>query len=183
LTGLGVVKYNSGNVRIGLLSDTHIPADVRELPPQVEEAFQGVDLILHAGDVYVLSVVDKLERIAPVLTAMGDDDALLTIGMDRRTKAKHVLELEGLTLWLTHERPHRRWVPDGGEEQPPENVFGDADVIVFGHEHRVVVERRNGVLLVSPGSPTFLHYRRGLGTVGILNIDAGKAEVDIVQLS
>ncbi len=54
---------------IGLISDTHIPWAVKELPPEVGEAFRGVDLILHAGDIYSHAVLDELERIAPVLAA------------------------------------------------------------------------------------------------------------------
>lgn len=168
-------------MHIGLLSDTHIPSDANELPPQVLEVFRGVDLILHGGDVYVVSVIDELESIAPVLVAMGDDDPS-TIAMDRRTKSKHILELDGLTLWLTHERPCSRWAPDKNEFDSQDDALSGADIVVFGHEHRTVVERRNGVLLINPSSPTFLNYRRGLGTVGILNINSGKAEVDILQL-
>jgi putative phosphoesterase len=61
-------------MRIGLLSDTHIPDVAEKLPDELMEVFQGVDLILHAGDLYTPSVLDDLERIAPVLAALGDDD-------------------------------------------------------------------------------------------------------------
>ena len=56
-------------MRLGLISDTHIPEVTKELPPQIAKALQGVDLILHAGDVYAPFVLDELERIAPVLVA------------------------------------------------------------------------------------------------------------------
>jgi predicted phosphodiesterase len=56
------------------------------------------------------------------------------------------------------------------------------EVVVFGHLHKTVVESYEGMLLVSPGSPTFLHYKQGLGTVGILNINDGKIDVNILQL-
>jgi predicted phosphodiesterase len=56
------------------------------------------------------------------------------------------------------------------------------DIVVFGHEHRVIVQRHSGVLFVNPGSPTFLHYRRGLGTIGILDVDSGEAQVRVLQL-
>ncbi len=59
---------------IGLTSDTHIPDHAKELPSQLKEAFRGFDLILHAGDIYVVSVLGELERLAPVLAAEGDDD-------------------------------------------------------------------------------------------------------------
>ena len=56
------------------------------------------------------------------------------------------------------------------------------DIVIFGHEHRTVVERLNDILFVNPGSPTFLNYISWLGTVGILDIDSGEAEVRIIRL-
>ncbi len=166
-------------MRIGLLSDTHIPEAAEALPPELIEAFQGVDLILHAGDIYIPSVLDDLECIAPVLAARGDDDYLSTI-RDERVKEKHVLKLEGQTIWLVHERgyylmssPWESRISAGGDKP---------DIIVFGHEHRTVELRIHDILFVSPGSPTFLEYRRGLGTVGILDIDSGEVDTRILQL-
>ncbi len=76
---------------IGLIADTHIPEVAKELSRELIEALKGVDLILHAGDIYVPSVLDVLESIAPVLAASGDDDygALLE---DKRVKKKHILK-------------------------------------------------------------------------------------------
>jgi len=172
-------------MRIGLLSDTHIPQVAQGLPPELTEAFRDVDLILHGGDIYVPSVLDNLESIAPVLAARGDDDYGVTL-IDERVKEKHILELEGQTLWLIHERPDTGTSAHGlsswwqsrlspGQDSSP-------DIVVFGHEHRTVVENVDGVLFVNPGSPTFLNYLRGLGTVGILDIDSGRAEVSILRL-
>src|SRR4030042_7066215 len=90
-------------MHIGLISDTHIPYDIRELPTQVKEVFRGVDLILHAGDIYLSSVLDELEEIAPVLAARGDDDLPSVNG---RVKEKHVLNFEGFSLWLIHSFPY-----------------------------------------------------------------------------
>ena len=169
-------------MRIGLLSDTHIPGAAQALPPQIAEAFRDVDLILHAGDIYVSSVLDELERIAPVLAASGDDD-WGNILADKRVKSRHVLKLEGQTLWLVHERPYPYKFPSLQTGSSPEQRDPDApDIVVFGHEHATLVRDYKGVLFVNPGSPTFLNYRRGLGTVGILDIDSGQAQVQILQL-
>ncbi len=61
-------------LRIGLVSDTHIPEAGRELPPQIYEAFAKVDLILHAGDMHIIEVLDWLESLAPVVAARGNGD-------------------------------------------------------------------------------------------------------------
>ena len=174
-------------MRIGLLSDTHIPEAAQGLPPEVMEAFRGVDLILHAGDTFIPSVLDDLERIAPVLAALGDDD-YTPIFYDERVKEKHVLKLGGKTLWLMHYIPESPmsawWLSSQGQRwiSLEQDKDGVPDIVVFGHEHRTVMEHVGDILFVNPGSPTFLNYLRGLGTVGILDTDSGEADVRILQL-
>ena len=179
------IAYNYMIMRIGLISDTHIAWEQRELPAQVMDIFQGVDLILHAGDIYAHHVLDELEKIAPVMAALGDDDYRST---DPRIKEIHMLELEGQKLWLVHEGPpspmSSSWLTSWWQNRisPEEDKYGKPDIIVSGHEHRTLVERCDGVLYVNPGSPTVPNYRWGLGTVGILELNAGEADVSIIQL-
>src|SRR3990170_7133301 len=120
-------------MRIGLVSDTHIPAPVKELPvAELTEAFRGVDLILHGGDIYSLSVLDDLERIAPVLAARGDDDYGATV-LDKRVKDKHVLKLGEQIIWLVHERPYiPRMSPDWWQSRinHEKDAFGKPNIIV-----------------------------------------------------
>jgi len=163
-------------MRIGLITDTHIPVAAPELPPRVTEIFQGVDLILHAGDVYSRSVLDELEKIAPVLAASGDDDPLDTL-RDERVKLKHILKYEGHTLWLVHERPYS--FQFAMKQTEPEDR---PDIVIYGHSHAYQVQNYDGVLFVGSGSPTFLNYSRGPGTVGILEISPGDAQAEIVKL-
>ncbi|MFC1991227.1 metallophosphoesterase family protein [Chloroflexota bacterium] len=166
-------------MRIGLLADTHIPEAEKEIPPQVIEAFKGVDLILHAGDVSNYRVLDHLEHIAPVLAALGDHDYSHP---DSRWQEKHILKLEGHVLWLFHVRPYSPPSRNGLKEDASGKEEAYPNIIVFGHDHRTVVERSDGILYICPGSPTLLNRQRGLGTVGILELNSGKADVQIVQL-
>ena len=159
-------------MRIGLISDTHIPNHAKELPDQLKGLFHAVDLILHAGDIYTISVLDELECLAPVLAAEGDDDPLST-STDRRVKVNHILNIDGVTIWLTHARPWS-W-PLDSRETP--------NIIVCGHTHTASLGNLKGdILLVNPGSPTFPQYKLELGTVALLTISSGKAEANIVQL-
>jgi hypothetical protein len=152
------------------------------MPAEIAKAFWGVELILHAGDIYIPSVLDELERIAPVLAASGDDDSGDTLA-DGRVDWKHVLKLEGQTLWLVHERPYPyRFALSVAANSPWQGELEAPNIVVFGHEHRPVVQHHEGTLFINPGSPTFLNYRQGLGTVGILSIDSGSPQVQIVQL-
>jgi putative phosphoesterase len=155
---------------IGLLSDTHIPDAAMALPHQVKAAFRGVDLILHAGDIFVASVLDELGCIAPVLAAKGDSE-YAEVRSDRRVREKHTLTIEGVTIWLWHDG---EWCLDG-QGKPP-------DIIVSGHTHWPSVSNRDGILLVNPGSPTYPLYKCGLGTVALLHVHSGKAEAQIIHL-
>ncbi len=165
---------------IGLISDTHIripghraglsSLTAEELPHQVKVAFAGVDLILHAGDIYTLPVLDELETVAPVIAAEGDDDPFEMVN-DPRVKPEQTIEIEGFTIWISH---YGLW-PENSKRKPP-------DIIVYGHSHRSAMERVDGVLRINPGSPTFPKYNHVIGTVAFLDIKDGQVEARIVQL-
>jgi putative phosphoesterase len=154
----------------------------KDIPPIVAEVFQDVDLILHAGDIYIPSVLDDLERIAPVLAATGDDDYDLpdTVA-DKRVKETHILELEGHMLLLIHIQPYNL-TPVAGQNEGSSGQHKIPDIVVSGHAHYPMVSRYRGVLYVNPGSPTCVHYQRGLGCVGILDIDTNGADARILDL-
>ncbi len=173
---------------IGLLSDTHIAWPKQGLPAQIKDAFRGVELILHAGDIWISWVLNELEAIAPVLAARGDDDLEEDIGGDTRITKRPVLSVEGLTIWVTHIKP--RYGLINPKESPYTSMFNrqsqepedSPDVVVFGHTHFAEIENYKGTLLVCPGSPTLPSYIPKLGTVGLLTVKAGHAEARIVQL-
>jgi putative phosphoesterase len=165
---------------IGLISDTHVRIAGHnvslstlissELPSQVVEAFKGVDLILHAGDIYSLPVLDDLEAIAPVLAAEGDDDPFDTT-IDRRVKPAQTITVDGVTIWMSH---YGEWIEDSTKKSP--------DIVVYGHTHHSKLEEYNGTIRMNPGSPTFPGYEYVLGTVGFISIASGKFDTRIMQL-
>ena len=164
-------------MRIGLLSDTHLP-DMIEVPwPEVAEAFRGVDLILHGGDILTVRCLDWLEEIAPVLAALGNNDTGLK---DPRVKEVQILDVEGWRLGLIHDLdPEDRPIPYLVERYFKEPV----DIMVSGHTHRERLDLRDGVLQVNPGSPTTPHlYSIRLGMVGILDVQRDKVTADIARL-
>ena len=72
-------------MRVGVVSDTHIPSRAPAIPPGVFEAFEGVHLILHAGDVSVRAALDELAALAPVHAVAGNiDDASLQVKRQSR---------------------------------------------------------------------------------------------------
>ena len=168
------------SMRIGLISDTHIPLDAKRLPPQVEDVFKGVDLILHAGDIYIPRVLDELGKIAPVLSARGNGDSESL--KDDRIQGSHVLDVARLRLGITHiiYYPETTFFPL--DKAMSEKFGGRMDIVVFGDTHVPLVQRHNGILMVNPGSPTLPSNLHQLGTVGLLEASEGSAEARIIQL-
>src|SRR5512135_2260001 len=97
------------SLRIGLISDTHIPEARHELWPQVFDAFAGVDCILHAGDIHDLIVIDQLSDVAPTFAARGNGDdgsgGRPIQPFDDRLREAWLLNLAGLRVGLTHDVP------------------------------------------------------------------------------
>ena len=181
-------------MRIGLISDTHIPQVAAELPPQVAHALEGVDLILHAGDIYVPSCLDWLERIAPVRAVeMG---GATHFDSDPRVAHKQVVVVGRYMVGIIHDlalpgmigevRPGslaQAFPQSGSLQRALRQVFGTrVDIVVFGHTHEALVEAHQGVLLVNPGSPTRPSPVRRPGTVALLELTPEGPEARIVEV-
>ena len=167
-------------MRIGLIADTHIIQEGKEPPHKVAEVFQGVELILHAGDLIVWSVLDWLEKIAPVFAVCGNGDSGLL--PDPRLPESQLLNISGKRIGMCHCLEPIGYPRGEALEDFMGRWFnGAVDVVVFGDTHVAMVETCNGVLLVNPGSPTLPRGLVGvLGTVGILDIIDDKVEACII---
>ena len=158
---------------IGLISDTHIPDRAKEIPQKVFDAFSEVDLILHAGDLTYLKVIEDLEKIAPVMAIQGNMDRVNGINLP----AAKVLEAEGLKIGIAH-----------GEVYPRADTQQlvylarelDVDILITGHSHQPKIEQTDGVLLLNPGSP--IVPRLADRTVMILEINNKEVDVEIVKI-
>lgn len=168
-------------MRIGMISDTHIPEAGPDLHEEVYAALAGVDVILHAGDIVWSPLLDRLEQIAPLYAAMGNHDQHL--GDDPRVSALHRLEFEGHRIALLHTfepldwgmaRLRRTWLHD----EP-------ADVVVHGDSHYERIELVDGVLVVNPGSPILpRNLSPRLGHIAYLTLERGRPpSAELVDLS
>jgi hypothetical protein len=151
---------------IGLISDTH-----GQLRAGVHEAFAGVDLILHAGDVGGDDILDELSLIAPVHAVYGNTDD----PANPRLQAEIVRQIGGLVIHVGHGHESGRLTADALLERY------SADVLVYGHTHKQSVTRREGRLVINPGAagPRRFHL---MPSVARLTISDGQAEVELVPL-
>ena len=167
-------------MRIGLISDTHLPSlmhSLDELGTHVGDALRGVDLILHGGDVCAPVVLDWCEQFAPVLVAEGNND----IFKDPRMAPKQLLDIEGWRIGMAHElRPESRPIA----ELLASALDGElVDILIGGDTHVERLEYRDGVLLINSGSPILPHHlTTRLGTIGILEISRDRVHAEIVML-
>ena len=136
-------------MKLGIVSDTHGYVDPRLLP-----LLQGVDLILHAGDVGGHAVLEALQTVAPVQAVYGNNDVKLGgLGLPLTLD----LELSGRRIRLVHE------LKDAGR-------LDHIDVLVFGHSHKQLSETRDRVLYIHPGAAGRLGFHR-LQTAALLDLE------------
>jgi len=147
-------------MRLGVISDTH-----GLLRPEVFEIFQGVDHIVHGGDVGPQGILEELAALAPVTAVYGNTD-----DWDLRSRLPQVatLELDGFTIVVTH----------GDQFGSPTPVklqaaFPDAEIIVYGHTHRPLLTLVDVVVTVmNPGGAGPRRFNLP-ASVGILELEPG----------
>jgi uncharacterized protein len=167
-------------VRIGLISDTHLPQLIRqldELGPQVGDFLSTVDLILHGGDVTAPAVLDWCAQYAELLVARGNNDRF----KDPRMKDLVRLDIDGFRIAMVHElRP---------ESRPMDQLLSQAtqgdpvDVLIAGDTHVERLEYRDDVLFINSGSPTFPHHLEvRLGSVALVETAPGHIRAEVIKL-
>jgi putative phosphoesterase len=191
--------------RIGFLSDTHVQQDgAGDLPDAVLEAFKGrqVDLIVHCGHYGNPAIFDRLGTVAPVLATTSALDERQSSERLAREYAgvvhgfTRVIEAGGVRVGVTFDLSGKGF--DIKPEDPPialdgrpftdvlnEKFGGPVDVLAYANTHVDRVCLLQGVLLVNPGSPNLPGGMRkgGLGTVAVLDVRDGLAEVEIIDLA
>ncbi|MGW3998293.1 metallophosphoesterase family protein [Amycolatopsis sp. NPDC004772] len=135
-------------MKLLLISDTHLPARARELPPQVWAEVAAADVVVHAGDWVEVALLDELAaRSKRLIGVYGNND-----GPALRARLPEIAraELAGVRLAVIHETGAKQ-----GREQRCDAQFPDTDVLVFGHSHIPWdTVTPSGLRLLNPGSPT-----------------------------
>ena len=175
-------------MRIGIVSDTHVPEAGKVLPKQMYDALKGVDLIMHAGDMHVVDVLDWLGEIAPVIGARGNGDGGPLRPPfpknDPRVKDAHIVEAAGVVVGLTHGFLLPDEHPWTTREDLMERKLGRrVDVIVCRDTHLAYLGCHNGILYVNPGSPNNPRHLNALGQVAFLTLERGMATAQIIELA
>ncbi len=148
------------NIKIGILSDTHLKKVSREIEHIFEEYLADKDLVLHAGDVVSEEVLNFLGQ-KELHAVHGNMDPF---EVQRRLPGKSILELGPFRLGLVH-----GWGPSAGLEDRIVSEFTDVDVIVYGHSHIAANHTRDGILFFNPGTATG-YASSGIHSIGVLEL-------------
>jgi uncharacterized protein len=152
-------------MRVVVLSDTHAPRRWKSCPPEVAEHLRHADVILHAGDVCVASVLDELAQYAPVTAVCGNNDGPDVVAWGAPETVE--LDFAGLRVAMIHDSGQAT-----GRTARMRRRFPEADLVVFGHSHIPMDVTGDGVRVFNPGSPTD-RRRQPHGTVGLLDVEDG----------
>jgi len=161
-------------MKIGVVSDTHIPERAKEIPLKVIQGLKGCAVILHAGDLVELKVLDILKDLTKeVIAVYGNMDYP---EVRKRLPSKQIIELEGMRIGIFHGwgSPYKlkEVVSDAFKEENP-------GIIVFGHSHYPVSEKIKDIYYFNPGSPTDKIFSpfNSYGILEIENKTIKKAEI------
>ncbi|OGX15191.1 MAG: hypothetical protein A2166_00170 [Omnitrophica WOR_2 bacterium RBG_13_41_10] len=161
-------------MRIGVISDTHIPDRVNTIPAVILEDFKNTDMIIHAGDLVHLIVLDELGRICKNVKAVwGNMDPY---EVRKNLPEKEIIPVGKFRIGLMHGYGHpNQLISLLSSEFKNDNV----DMIIFGHSHQSLNETREGIIFFNPGSATdkiFAPYN----SYGIIEIN-DKIEAKIIK--
>jgi len=159
-------------MKIAVISDTHIPSAKSELPPKLLKSIAGADMIMHAGDIILPSVIDELSTIAPVEAVLGNMDHYM--GME--LPIKRVLRILGHRIGMIH-----GYGSPAGIVQRIRMEFKEVSCIVFGHTHSPMNKVMDNILFFNPGSPTDKRFAKN-HTFGMLNVTEESLTGEIITI-
>jgi uncharacterized protein len=148
---------------IGVISDTH-----GLLRPEAVAALAGVDHIVHAGDIGAPDIITALERVAPVTAVRGNNDRE---AWARSIPWTNTLSIARKRLYLLHNIAEL-------EIDPVAEGFA---VVIAGHSHKPVINQRDGVLFLNPGSAGRRRFKLPIA-VAKLYVDAKSVRAEIIEI-
>lgn len=162
-------------MKIGVIADTHIPVNADSIPKKVLEAFKNVDIIIHAGDLVDLSVIDTLKSVCKeVIAVAGNMDSQK---VKTKLPEKEIIKVGNYKIGVMHGYGHPNTLIELAS-----TIFknDNVNIIIFGHSHTAINKKKGNILYFNPGSPTdniFAAYN----SYGILEIN-DKIEGKIIKL-
>jgi uncharacterized protein len=162
-------------IKIGVISDTHIPECTSKLPDKLVKGLAGMDMIVHAGDLADVSVLEALKGVCTDVRAVAGN--MDNGDVCRALPEKLVFKTGNFSIGVTHGYGPPQKLP-----AMVRRLFkkDKVDLIIFGHSHQPVCSTETTPWLFNPGSPTdtiFAPYR----SFGVLEI-GDRIQMKIIKL-
>lgn len=154
---------SSGNLRVGLVSDTH-----GVLRPEARAFLVGCDYVVHGGDVGEPKILEELAAIAPLIAVRGNND---TGPWARHLRETELIRVGNVFVYVIHNI----------EELDLDPGAAEVSVVVSGHSHQPLVETRDGILYVNPGSCGPRRFKLPI-SVGELLVSSRAVEARTIEL-
>lgn len=146
---------------VGLISDTH-----GLLRPEAVNALKGADLIIHAGDIGKIQVLEALREVAPVIAVRGNMDSG---GWARELPETEVVEVGQVLVYVLHDLQTMDLDP----------AAAGFSAVISGHTHTASIDKRKGVLFLNPG--TAGPFRSPI-SVAMLSIQGEHLDAQVIEL-
>jgi len=158
------LKHNPAMLRVGLISDTH-----GLLRQEAVDFLRGSDFIVHAGDICEPGILEELRALAPVTAVRGNNDRG---AWAERLREVEFLQVGDVLLYAIHDL----------SQLNIDLTASGVDVVVSGHSHKPLVERRNGFLYVNPGSSGPRRFKLPI-SAGELIVEGSSVSARITEFS
>ena len=151
------------NKIIGVISDTH-----NLLRPEAIAALAGSDLIIHAGDICNSEILEQLKNVAPLVAVRGNND---TGAWAKNLSEVETVKIGQISIFIIHDLKEMKINP----------AASGFNVVISGHSHKPLTERRGGVLFLNPGSAGRHRFKLPI-SVSRLKISGENVEVETIDL-
>ena len=151
------------SIRVGVISDTH--GLVR---PSAKAFLTGCDLIIHGGDICGPFVLEELSSLAPLTAVRGNNDHG---EWARRLSATELIKVGGIFMYVIHDLADLDIDPEAAS----------VGVVISGHSHQPLIEKKNDVLFVNPGSAGPRRFKLPI-SIADITVCAGSVAARWVEL-
>ena len=179
--------------RIGIIADTHIPDRNKGIHPKIMESFSRADLILHAGDITIPNVIEKLSTIAETIAVRGNNRSDRT-RFDPPLPGKIIIQVAGgYRIGLCHgmeniyQRISDAFIGRMGFEshctkrliERVQHFFTGVNSVVYGHGHWPILSFEDQILFANPGKA----FGKKCSSCALMEIHEDRVRVKIIPLS
>ena len=161
-------------IKIGVISDTHLRSPDTFLETVIRKHFHDVEMVIHAGDMVTLDVLDLFMALdKEVIAVCGNMDSA---DVQRSYPVSRTIRIEELSIGIIH-----GWGSPHGIRQRIRTSFENVDAIIYGHTHQAFCAYEAGIFFFNPGSPTDSRFTSS-NSIGIIRIDGKMIEGEIISL-